>query len=892
MAAKRGTHRKSARKTTGKATGKRSRKTTRRGVGRLDPGVRPSQVDLHLELDPGESDRYRGRVGFDLELDRARRTLVLHAVDLRVSRPRAIVDGESRRGVAEIRADRETVEIRFDAALPKGPVRLELAFSGRLRRDLTGLYAAESGGRRYAFSQLAPTSARRFFPCFDEPEYKARFELSVVTDGQHEVISNCPAARRERHDDGRQTVVFERTPPLSTYLLALAVGPLECSPGAFAGATEIRVWHAPGQKHLTGFALDAARECLLRLEEWFDLPYPYAKLDLLAVPDFEFGAMENPGAVFFRETLLLVDPERSTLSERKRAAEVICHELAHMWYGDLVTMAWWDDLWLNEAFATWMAFEIVDRWRPEWRMWPVFLQHRAAALDLDALEHTHPIYTPVARDREVGQNFDLITYEKGAAVIRMIERFLGPEIFCAGVRKYIREHRESTATAADLWRALSEVSGQRVDRVVRPWIEQPGHPVVTVRRAERDGLGVLELRQELFRERAPSKSRGGAKGRPRPRWPVPWVGRIGVGVGTTGETRLVRHLLERVRDVIPAEGADLTFVYGNADEGAFIRPQHDTRDFEDLLNDLGSLSPVERAGFADHKWALVRAGRSPVSELMDLAAVLGTEHDPDVLSAVRRPLATLARRLAPDLGEGFEQRLRAWIEVYYGAQVDELGWAAATGEDPRTGQRRAIVLEIVGRIGRASSLLAGSAERCRAYLADRRSLDPDLADGVTSMAAIAGDAALHASFREALATADTPQDQRRFLLALADFEDPELVDATLELLDSRVVASQDVPFLIERLLENRAARERTWSFVVRRWKRLEKQMGSHSVNRVIAATPALATRARRREVAAFFREHRPAAGDRALRQALERFDWYAEYRRRAGPELADYLSGR
>jgi puromycin-sensitive aminopeptidase len=849
--------------------------------------VRPRDVDLAIELDPAAGTGYRGEATFELELSSRRRSIELHAVDLRVSRPRIHVDGAVLRGKAVMHRDRETVEIRFDEKVPAGRARLELRFSGRLRRDLTGLYAASVGERRYAFSQLAPTSARRFFPCFDEPAMKARFSLQVTTASRHQVLSNSPAIRRERLADGRQTVVFERTPPLSSYLLALAVGDLECSHGAFAGSTEIRVWHVPGKAGLCDFALEAARESLLRLEAWFDLPYPYAKLDLVAVPDFEFGAMENPGAVFFRETLLLLDEKHATLAERKRAAEVICHELAHMWYGDLVTMAWWDDLWLNEAFATWMAFEIVDRWKPEWRMWQSFLAHRAAALDLDALAHTHPIYTPVRHDREAGQNFDVITYEKGAAVIRMIERFLGPEIFCAGVRKYVREHREGNAVAADLWQALSEVSGEAVEKVVGPWIEEPGYPVVRVTRSERGGLGVLELSQEIFRERPPKK---GTRARgPRPRWPVPWVGRV--GSGDDGHTRVVRHLLTRTRDTLPAEGADLTFVYGNADEAAFIRPQHDARDFEDLMNDLGSLTDMERTGFVDHKWALVRAGRSPVSELMDLLAALGTEQDPDVLAAASRPLATMARRLAPDLGPDIEGRLRAWIEVYYGGQIDDVGWEPAPGEDERRRQQRAALFEVVGRVGRASVLLAGARERCRAYLDDRDSLDPDLADAVTSMAAIGGDAALHERLVEALAGSRTPQDQRRFLLALADFEAPELVDRTLSLVTDDVVASQDVPFLMARLLENRAARERTWSTMKRRWRRLSRRMGTLSVSRVAAATPSLAGCVPRREVAAFFREHPLPSGRRPLDQALERFDWYSEYRRRAGPELADYLRG-
>ncbi|TFG94174.1 MAG: M1 family peptidase, partial [Myxococcales bacterium] len=297
---------------------------------RLDPEVRPEHVDLHVELDPARGNAYRGEVSTALRLARPKRTLRLHAVDLRVLRPRL----ESGKGVLAGKLvaspGSETIEIRFEQTLPAGAATLRLAFSGRLRGDLCGLYRAASGPHRYAFTQLEPTEARKFFPCFDEPAMKARFQISVTTAASHTVLSNAPAIASRAAGSGRKTVVFAPTPPLSTYLVALAVGPLEGSRRVFVGPTPIRVWSAPKKGRLSAFALEAARESLLRLERYFGLPYPYAKLDLVAVPDFEFGAMENAGAVFFRETLLLLDPRRATLAEQKRAAEVIAHELAHM----------------------------------------------------------------------------------------------------------------------------------------------------------------------------------------------------------------------------------------------------------------------------------------------------------------------------------------------------------------------------------------------------------------------------------------------------------------------------------------------------------------------------------------------------------------------------------
>jgi len=844
-------------------------------------------MDIHVDVDPSRGDAYRGEVGVNLQLGRRRSSIELHAVDLRVQRARLRIAGEERSGRVLPHPERETIEIVFSKPLPPGHARLELSFSGRLRGDLCGLYRAESHGRSYAFSQLAPSNARRFFPCFDEPALKARFRMTVTTGAENQVLSNGPLEGEDLLAGGRKTLRFAATPLISSYGVALAVGPLESSAPMRRGDTEIRVWFVPGKSALSHFALETAAECLSRLESWFELPHPYPKLDLVAVPEFEFGAMENPGAVFFRENLLLLDPRSVSLEEKKRAAEVIAHEIAHMWFGNLVTMAWWDDLWLNEAFATWMAFAIVDAWQPHWRMWQSFAHRRADALDADSFVSTHPVYTPVRSAAEAAENFDLITYEKGASVVRMLERYLGEEVFREGVRLYVRRHREANAVAADLWSALAQESNLDVSAIVRPWIEQPGHPVVSVTRREWDGLGVIELQQRRFFERP--LRRGAPVGSHRARWPVPWVGRVGTGL--PGETRLVRHLLTRQRERIPGHGAELTFVYGNADEGGFFRPLHGEAELQDLIEDLPSLCAVERQALVDHQWALARSGDAPLAGLLDLAAALGADRCPDVLAAVERPLLSLCKRLAPDAVPASEARLRAWVEVYYGGQVDELGWEPLAGEDDDTRLRRARILSIVGHVGQASTVTEEAVRRCHAYLADRTSLDPNLAGVVVRMAAARGDEALFEAFVRAQREAHTPQEKRRFLFALGDFGAPDLVARSLALCLEDEVATQDVVSLLTRLLANRLGREATWSFIRRRWSALRKRIPPQHGSRLIAATPALLSREHRREVASFFREHPLPASERALRQALERFDWYADFRRRAAPQLESYLAG-
>ncbi|MBW2286341.1 MAG: M1 family metallopeptidase [Deltaproteobacteria bacterium] len=860
-----------------------ARKNATRPKHRLDPGVRPDRVRLHVDIDPASGRGFRGEVEIRLQLDAARSTLRLHAAELRVSRARLRMDdGSGRRLRAKIVAEPklEMIALRFDEKIPAGAATLTLAFSGKLRSDLCGLYGVSVGKREYAFTQLEATDARKFFPCFDEPTMKARFEISVTTARANTVISNAPVARTEIAADHRKTVHFAATPPLSTYLIALAVGELESSRVVRAGPTAIRLWHTPGKGHLTRFGLEATRACLIRLERYFDLWYPYAKLDMVAVPDFEFGAMENAGAVFFRETLLLVDPDRATLGEKKRAAEVICHELAHMWYGDLVTMAWWDDLWLNEAFATWMAFRIVDEWKPEWKMWHDFQHGRAAAMKQDALRHTHPIYCTVNTAEEANENFDLITYEKGASVVRMLERYLGPAKFRRGVRAYIRRHRESNTVAADLWRALSQASGVDVESIARSWIEQEGYPVIEHTVVERDDGFYLQLRQDRFYQQPPKQPSTG-------KWAVPWVGRV--GRSRSGGGQLVRHLLTRKRDRISLGKRRPRFVYGNANEGGFFRPAHGLRELEALGNALPSLAAVERMGLVDHQWALVCAGRAPIGALLDLAADLADECDPDVLAALRQPLAFIAHTLIPDAASAEDEPFRRWLQDTYGPAFAQLGWTPARNEPDDVRVRRAVLLAIVGGAAASDTLVRKATERCDAYLTNRRSLDANLTDGVVAIAARHGGKSRYRRYLSAARASDTPQEKRRFLLATADFRDPDQIDETLTMSLTDRVPTQDIIFLLGRLMANPAARERTWSFIKRRWPKLQKRMPSLFAGRLIEATPSLLTAAHRKDVAAFFRKNPVPSGDRALRQALERFDWYRGFRRGAATDLHDWL---
>jgi puromycin-sensitive aminopeptidase len=841
---------------------------------RLAPEVRPREYDLHLTPDLAAG-TFQGEVAIATTLAKPRKDVTLHAADLVIRRAVARVNGSEIPGRASVHKADEAVTLRFAKPLPKGDVTLALAYDGKLNTHLRGLYAASANGVRYAFTQCETADARRILPCFDEPSFKARWRVAVTAPATDTVLGNAPVEREEPAGDGRRTVRFRQTPPLSSYLMALAIGPLEATEPRHCGTTPVRTWHVPGKAHLAAFGVEAGVEALKRLEEYFGLPYPYEKLDLVAVPDFEAGAMENAGAVFFRETLLLLDPATVSIAERRRAAEVIAHELAHMWYGDLVTMAWWDDLWLNEAFATWMAYRVVDDWKPDWRMWQGFEHDRAGALALDALANTHSIYAPVRSVAEATENFDVITYEKGAAVVRMLEHYLGADTFRDGVRRYMERHREGNTVAADLWRALEEASGKDVARIAKAWITQPGFPLVTIDAA---GKGGVTVRQERFfaDPKIPASKR-------RTRWPVPLVAKLPGGT-------LARSLADK-----PSQTLDVAekpaWVFGNASAGGFYRVLHDAPTRAALLANLGELSAVERLALAGDQWALVRAGKAEIESYLDVVDALGDETDYDVLDGIAGPLAFVDEQVAGDgtpIQEGFRERIAARFRRGF----DRLGWTADPAEDDDVRLRRAALLRVVGGVAEAPDVMQEASRQLERYLVDRAALEPNLADPVVHLAARFGSLGRYHRYREVVAEARTPQERRRFLLALASFRNPDAIRETLAATLGPDVPTQDVAFILMRLLANPAGQREAWAFLKRKWTALRKRMPPLMCARLVEATPALREPRYAREVRAFFKAHPMPEAARALRQALEVFRLNAELRARATPGLERWLAAR
>jgi puromycin-sensitive aminopeptidase len=843
---------------------------------RLPRHVRPVAYDATLSVDL-DAKTFSGAMRVALALEHPADEIVLHAAGLDVSRAlaRAVAAEVTPAEIRAVQAS-ETVVLRFAAPLPRGLVALDLAWTGRMTEGLRGLYPAGAG---IAATQFEAADARRVFPCLDEPGFKAPWRLTVEAPKGAAVLSNG-APEREEDLGARRRVHFAETPPLPTYLVAVVVGRLEAHPPIAVRRIPVRTFAQPEKLPLTGFGQDVAVEVLPRLEDYFGVPYAFGKLDQVGLPEFEAGAMENAGLVTYREVALLLDPATASLAQKKRVAEVVTHELAHQWFGNWVTMTWWDDLWLNEAFATWMAFKIVDAWNPAWRVWLEFDQGKAAALHLDALRSTHPIRAEIHNVAEAGEAFDLITYEKGGAVLRMIEGYLGETRFRDGIRLYMRRHAKANAVADDLWGALGETSREPVLELANAWIRQPGFPLVHVTRAGR----ALRLEQRrFFSDPAQAKERDATL------WPVPLVVRVGEGESISEQRILLR---ERSAEVTVEGEGEPAFVFANGGATGFYRVAYDAAGLAALVRHLPRLATSERIALLSDEWALVRAGERDVGAFLDLCAGFGAEEEYAVLDELVGRLAAIEHRL---VAEPDRPALQRFVAALFAPQLVATGWDAAANEPDAGRLRRAAAVRALGLVGRDPAVIREATARLDRWLVgDRAALEPNLHDAAVTMAARAGDAARFEAFRALFAKETDPAFRRRYLLALASFDDPALAARGVELALSDEVPLQDSASFVGALLGSRAAREPGWARIRDGWDRLHARLAAAPMllRRVVEAMGALVERRHLEEAEAFLAAHPVEEARQAIAQTLERLRQDVELRERTQGAIGRWLAAR
>ena len=855
----------------------------------LPETARPSKYRIKLQPDL-KNFTFDGEQSVDLLILEATSTIVLNSIDLEIGNTALHANGTTLTSKSvTIDKDAETATLDFGETIQPGDARLEMVFTGELNDKLMGFYRSEytsqDGETRYlATTQFEPTDARRAFPCWDEPAKKATFEVTLVFSDEYQAVSNTPVVEEAVPGPGLKSVRFAETPIMSTYLLVFIVGNLTSIEERAAGGTTVGVWTTPGKEDQASFALDTSVKLLGYFNEYFGIPYPLPKLDHIAIPDFAAGAMENWGAVTYRETALLVDPDNSSAGTRQRVAEVIAHEMAHMWFGDLVTMEWWDDLWLNESFASWMGNKAVDWLFPEWEMWTQFVNMDTnRALSLDGLKNSHPIEQAVKNPAEVSQLFDAISYSKGASVIRMLENFLGEESFRKGLNRYLSSHMYDNARTEDLWSALETESGQPVTAIMDSWVKQMGYPVLQVESDRTGGQTTLSVTQERFVYDRLLDDGGPDSDFDNEVWRVP------VSASQGSEESAVTVMDGRQTQIdVPGPGDG--WVKLNPLQTGFFRVNYSTEDWQRLVPAIESLElhATDRLGVQNDAYALSRAGLLPVTQFLSLAQAYKNEGDASVWSDLASNLRDIEQLISD---EAIHPAYQGFAREIFGPAARKIGWEPKSGEGHLDALLRSTVLSQAGSY-HDPDVAAQASERFQKYLQDRETLAPDLRGVVFAMAAQSGGKDVYDQIWGLEGETDLAEEKIRLLMSLTRFQQPELLNSTLADSLSAKVRSQDSITLVAGVAANPKGRDLAWEFVKDNWAEFDRRYGGggFGLMRLVSICSHFNSQEKADEVDSFFAEHPAPAAERTIRQALERVRLNIKWLEQNRQELTDWFA--
>ena len=772
--------------------------------------------------------------------------------------------------------EKEMATLAFDKPIAAGPATLHIVYTGILNNELRGLYLGKDHeGRKYAVTQFEATDARRAFPSFDEPDYKATFDVAVTADkglsaiSNGKVLSDTPGPGPSKH-----TVKFATTAKMSSYLVALAVGQFEYVEGQ-ADGIPIRVWGPPGAKQNAAYALEVAEQCMKYYNHYFGIKYPFEKLDMIGLPDFAAGAMENTGFITYREVILLLDDKKASVGLHQTVATVIAHEMAHQWFGDLVTMKWWDDIWLNEGFATWMENKAVAAWKPEWHMELDDVQETTGTLGVDSLQNTRPIHQAAETPAQIQELFDSIAYGKAASVLRMLEAYLGPETFRAGVDVYLKRHSYGNATADDFWKTLTEVSKKPVDQVMPTFVKQPGAPMVSVAAQCRGGAESVTLSQKrYFYDRALfDRGNDGL-------WQVPVCLK-----GENGAQKCVLLTKKEQTFSLPACGS---WVMANAGAVGYYRTGYPSDALDNMSHTVEKdLTPAERIMLLSDSWASVRVGEQKIGDYLALAESLQSDRTRAVLEQMAGQVTYIGDYLVTDNDrEAYEQ----WVRRLFSPIAKELGWTPKPGERDETKSLRARIMSVLGHAGRDPEVIADARQLTDQALRDPGTLDHTIAVTAFRLAAENGDSALYDELMNHLQQkGGSLEDYYIYFQAIARFKDPKLLQRTLDFAVSPSVRTQDSLGLISAVMQNPAGTRVAWDFVRSHWTDIEKVGGGFISGEVVNATSVICDSGMRDEVQDFFATHKVPTAERTLKQSLERINYCVDLKSQQTPQLALWL---
>ena len=850
-----------------------------RTPGKLPKEVVPTEYSIRIVPDIDKL-MFTGTEAVKLSVHSSVHQLVLNALELAITR--ASVDGKALpQSAIKIDEKAELLTLELPSELSAGDHTLALTFSGKINQQGQGLFYMRyqeqgTGAKKIALgTQFEATDARRLFPCWDEPSFRARFQLTAVVPENWLAVSNMPIESEEKIAEGKE-IRFAATPSMSSYLNVFVAGELDLIESR-SGPTQIRVITTKGKAELGRYALEATAQILKYYNDYFGAPYPLPKLDQIALPGGFGGAMENWGGITYYESALLFDPKNSSAETKQDIYEVLAHEVAHQWFGDLVTMAWWDNLWLNEGFASWMGTKCTAHFNPQWEVWlrrnlPRDPTRRVGiakeqAMEGDARSTTHPIQQPVATEAEANSAFDDITYKKGQSFLRMLESFVGEDVFREGIRRYVAAHKYSNSTTADLWNALSESSGQPIAEIAAGWTEQPGFPMVKVKRGEG---GKVSLTQERFTINF--------KNAPPLEWKIPLTYSI---IGEAPASLLMTGKSERLQN-IPADRALKLNVKGAGN----YRVEYDEPSWNSLLRTLPQMGVEDRVNLLTDAWALVQANRASVSGYFGLVDKLPSSTELAEREQIINVLDFINRLL---IGRPEREKFQAYARSILRPTFDALGWEAKAGEPATAGNLRASLINALGDLN-DQEIVASCRERFKKYLPNPQSLQPDLRPPILAVVGRYADEATWNQLHELGLKTTSTEEKQNYYDALAGAIDSTLVKKTLPIALTDELPTSRAVFLVSKVARESDHPEIAWDFAKANMKALLAKTDALGANRY---APSLFTffsdDSRADELKVYAKLNLPAESATDVAKAVDEIQFRSEFKKRLANQLSAWI---
>jgi puromycin-sensitive aminopeptidase len=855
----------------------------------LPTAVRPILYDLTLRPDL-QKFTFSGEETIDVSITHVTNSIVLNSDEIEVQETRLTLANGSTVTPASIDFDakEETVMFTFKDELTSGEASLYIRFTGELNDKLRGFYRSKytdaDGNEKYlATTQFEATDARRAFPCWDEPAIKAKFKVTLLIPSNLAAVSNMDIVAATEVEPGVKKLEFAETPTMSTYLLAFIVGELRSVEKKADNGTIVRVWTTPGKEEQGRFALDVSVDLLAYFNEYFGIPYPLDKMDHLAIPDFAAGAMENWGAITYREIAILVDPKNSSAGTKQIVASIVSHEMAHQWFGNLVTMAWWDALWLNESFASWMGDKAVDHLFPEWDTWTSFVSSDTnRALSLDGLKNSHPIHQEVKNPAEIGQLFDAISYSKGGSVLRMLEDFLGADQFQQGLHNYLTKHSYDNAETGDLWDALAAASGEPVSEMMDSWLNQTGYPYLDANIGRGDtGIEVsVQQRRFVYDNIIDEAAEDEAL------WYVP------LRVKSANSDEISSTLVKGRSDSLEIDGSTDDWVKVNPGQTGFFRVKYSSDDLTLLRPAIErlELSSIDRLGIQNDAYALSKAGIQSVTDFLEIAQAYVNENDAYVWGDLSANLGSLDNLLAD---EQFFDKYEQFARGLFQAAGKRSGWDPKPDEGHLDALLRSTVLAGLGGYGDPDTL-AEAGRRFAIYAQDPSSVNPDIRKVILSLTAKQGDKTAYDTMWELEKKATMEEEKVRLLGALSGFDDAELLQQTLDrTLDTSFVRTHNTIGVIARTAANPKGSDLAWELLKANWPEFDRRYGEggFGLMTLVSITGKFTTQEKLEDVEKFFTDTSVPAAERTIRQSLEAIRLNIAWLEKNRGPLGKWLSG-